>query len=261
MPQVRRKVCRGLQGVLGRVSCKVFDHPPRSTQVNDCCCCFFSCPCSYFYCCCCCCASKCRHLTDRHLQRSARVAAFADAKMQMVAEYWAQLFNTKSPPEHKVSFVCAQVLELPSRPDGPLRWSSLEPLLSGECELLFPSLLLSVFACIVRWCVCRHMYVHYLALPPPADATCAQMPSSIIMLALCWGGEQPKLSRILPYTNPQSNYAFATCKVSVGRCLRTLRFTPRRAAMAMAISALRVSAHSSPLTAATQFAQHSSCQR
>jgi hypothetical protein len=35
-------------------------------------------------------------------------------------------------PQHKVSFVCAQVLELPSRPDGPQSWSSLEPLLSGE---------------------------------------------------------------------------------------------------------------------------------
>lgn len=28
--------------------------------------------------------------------RSARAAAFADAKMQMVAEYWAQQFNAKS---------------------------------------------------------------------------------------------------------------------------------------------------------------------
>ena len=62
---------------------------------------------------------------------SARKAAFADAKMQMVAEYWAQQFNMKSPPQHKVSFVVAQVLELPAR-QGPARWSSLEPLLSGE---------------------------------------------------------------------------------------------------------------------------------
>ena len=64
--------------------------------------------------------------------RSARAAAFADAKMQMVAEYWAQQFNQKSPAEHKVSFVVAQVLELPSRPDGPQRWASIEPLLTGE---------------------------------------------------------------------------------------------------------------------------------
>ena len=63
---------------------------------------------------------------------SAKAAAFADAKMQMVAEYWAQQFNQRSPPEHKVAFVVAQVLELPSRPDGPQRWASLEPLLSGE---------------------------------------------------------------------------------------------------------------------------------
>jgi hypothetical protein len=52
--------------------------------------------------------------------------------MQMVAEYWAQQFNKKSPPEHKVAFVVAQVLELPRRSDGPQRWASLEPLLSGE---------------------------------------------------------------------------------------------------------------------------------
>ncbi|KOO23292.1 eukaryotic elongation factor 2 kinase [Chrysochromulina tobinii] len=64
--------------------------------------------------------------------RSAKSAAFADAKMQMVAEYWAQQFNKKSPPEHKVAFVVAQVLELPRRSDGPQRWASLEPLLSGE---------------------------------------------------------------------------------------------------------------------------------
>jgi hypothetical protein len=43
--------------------------------------------------------------------RSARAAAFADAKMQMVAEYWAQQFNIKSPPQHKVSFVVAQASE------------------------------------------------------------------------------------------------------------------------------------------------------
>ena len=36
-------------------------------------------------------------------ERSAKAAAFADAKMQMVAEYWAQQFNRKSPPESKVS--------------------------------------------------------------------------------------------------------------------------------------------------------------
>ena len=64
-------------------------------------------------------------------ERSAKAAAFADAKMQMVAEYWAQQFNRKSPPEAKVAFVVAQVLELPNR-QGPQRWSSLEPLLSGE---------------------------------------------------------------------------------------------------------------------------------
>ena len=64
--------------------------------------------------------------------RSAKAAAFADAKMQMVAEYWAQAFNRKSPPDNKVAFVVAQVLELPSRPDGPQRWASLEPLLEGE---------------------------------------------------------------------------------------------------------------------------------
>ena len=39
----------------------------------------------------------------------------------------------KSPPEHKVAFVVAQVLELPSR-QGAQRWSSLEPLLSGKYD-------------------------------------------------------------------------------------------------------------------------------
>ena len=48
-------------------------------------------------------------------ERSANSAAFADAKMQMVAEYWAQQFNQRSPPEHKVAFVVAQVLELLGR--------------------------------------------------------------------------------------------------------------------------------------------------
>jgi hypothetical protein len=43
----------------------------------------------------------------------------------------AQQFNQKSPAEHKVAFVVAQVLELPSR-QGPARWASLEPLLAGE---------------------------------------------------------------------------------------------------------------------------------
>ena len=64
--------------------------------------------------------------------KSAKAAAFADAKMQMVAEYWAQQFNRKSPPQNKVAFVVAQVLELPSRPDGPQRWASLEPRLDGD---------------------------------------------------------------------------------------------------------------------------------
>ena len=64
--------------------------------------------------------------------RSARGAAFADAKMQMVAEYWAQQFNMKSPPEHKVSFVVAQVLELSSRPDGPLRWVRMRIIQEGR---------------------------------------------------------------------------------------------------------------------------------
>ncbi|KAL1530469.1 hypothetical protein AB1Y20_001371 [Prymnesium parvum] len=64
-------------------------------------------------------------------EHGAKSAAFADAKMQMVAEYWAQQFNRKSPAEHKVAFVVAQVLELPNR-RGPERWASLEPLLSGE---------------------------------------------------------------------------------------------------------------------------------
>jgi myosin-heavy-chain kinase len=66
-------------------------------------------------------------------EASAKAAAFADAKMQMVAEYWAQQFNRKSPPEAKLSFVVAQVLELPSR-RGSQRWSSLEPLLSGRYD-------------------------------------------------------------------------------------------------------------------------------
>ena len=64
-------------------------------------------------------------------ERGAKAAAFADAKMQMVAEFWAQQFNRKSPAQHKVAFVVAQVLELPSR-QGSQRWASLEPLLSGE---------------------------------------------------------------------------------------------------------------------------------
>ena len=94
-------------------------------------------------------------------ERTAKSAAFADAKMQMVAECeppaashsahscfagsetmlalvsraadWAQQFNRRSPPEHKVAFVVAQVLELPGR-QGSQRWSSLEPLLSGRYD-------------------------------------------------------------------------------------------------------------------------------
>ena len=49
------------------------------------------------------------------------------------AHSWAQQFNRKSPPEAKVAFVVAQVLELPNR-QGSQRWSSLEPLLSGEYD-------------------------------------------------------------------------------------------------------------------------------
>ena len=113
-------------------------------------------------------------------ERSAKASAYADAKMQMVAEYCtsaalstsdiaihchappslatpsrqrlaphachanprgrtgsalttagAQQFNQKSPAQHKVAFVVAQVLELPSR-QGAQRWSSLEPLHAGE---------------------------------------------------------------------------------------------------------------------------------
>ena len=48
-----------------------------------------------------------------------------------VAEYWAQQYNKRSPPGSKVAFVVAQALELPRR-QGLQRWSSLEPLLSGE---------------------------------------------------------------------------------------------------------------------------------
>ena len=69
-----------------------------------------------------------------HRGSGARTAAFADAKMQMVAEYWAQQFNRASPADAKIAFVVAQVLELPGRPDGPQRWASLEPMLRGRYE-------------------------------------------------------------------------------------------------------------------------------
>lgn len=40
---------------------------------------------------------------------AAKAAAFADARMQMVAEYWAQQFNRRSGNDAKLSFVVAQV--------------------------------------------------------------------------------------------------------------------------------------------------------
>ena len=38
-----------------------------------------------------------------------QAVCFADAKMQMVAEYYAQQFNKRSPPDAKVAFVVSQV--------------------------------------------------------------------------------------------------------------------------------------------------------
>ena len=60
---------------------------------------------------------RCVAHPPEHTPHSARVAwlpsvqavCFADAKMQMVAEYYAQQFNKRSPPDAKVAFVVSQV--------------------------------------------------------------------------------------------------------------------------------------------------------
>ena len=90
-----------------------------------------------------------------HRGNDAKDVCFGDAKMQMVAEYYAQQFNKsktagpsssssssasrargrqqQQPQEDaKISFVVSQVLELPQRPDN--RWATMEPKLSGSYE-------------------------------------------------------------------------------------------------------------------------------
>jgi len=67
-----------------------------------------------------------------HGGESAKKVCFADAKMQMVSEYFAQQFNKRSPSDCKISFVVSQVLELLERSSSQQPWATMEPLLSGE---------------------------------------------------------------------------------------------------------------------------------
>eukprot|EP00755_Sulcionema_specki_P002159 Sspe_Gene.118179::Locus_110996_Transcript_1_1_Confidence_1.000_Length_795::g.118179::m.118179/K08292/EEF2K; elongation factor 2 kinase len=67
--------------------------------------------------------------TTIHDRQREKDSCFRDARMQMVAEYYASMYNklgTKVP--EKVSFVVSDVLELPRR----RRWANIEPMLGGR---------------------------------------------------------------------------------------------------------------------------------